>query len=66
MEIQNYTKISSDYRPVLYWNPNIEIDIDNPAKVDFYNNDTAKKFRFLIMGFDAEKYAPVYYEKLLP
>ncbi|MBD3904798.1 hypothetical protein NAL32_10010 [Chryseobacterium sp. Ch-15] len=60
------SKISSDYRPVLYWNPNTEIDSDTPAKVDFYNNDTAKKFRFLIMGFDAEKYTPVYYEKLLP
>lgn len=60
------SKISSDYRPVLYWNPNMEIDSDTPAKVDFYNNDTAKKFRFLIMGFDAEKYTPVYYEKLLP
>lgn len=60
------SKISSDYRPVLYWNPNMEIDSDTPAKVDFYNNDTAKKFRFLILGFDAEKYTPVYYEKLLP
>ncbi|WP_265428513.1 hypothetical protein [Chryseobacterium sp. YIM B08800] len=60
------SKISNDYRSVLYWNPNMEIDIDNPAKVDFYNNDTAKKFRFLIIGFDAEKYTPVYYEKLLP
>lgn len=60
------SKISSDYRPVLYWNPNMEIDSDTPAKVDFYNNDTAKKFRFMIMGFDAEKYTPVYYEKLLP
>ncbi|MCD1117744.1 hypothetical protein [Chryseobacterium turcicum] len=60
------SKISNDYRPVLYWNPNMEIDSDTPAKVDFYNNDTAKKFRFLIMGFDAEKYTPVYYEKLLP
>lgn len=60
------SKISSDYRPVLYWHPNMEIDPATPAKVDFYNNDTAKKFRFLIMGFDAEKYTPVYYEKLLP
>ncbi|MCD0477956.1 hypothetical protein LPB90_05780 [Chryseobacterium sp. LC2016-29] len=60
------SKISSDYRPVLYWNPYMEIDSDTPAKVDFYNNDTAKKFRFLIMGFDAEKYTPIYYEKLLP
>ncbi|WP_426473967.1 hypothetical protein [Chryseobacterium balustinum] len=59
------SKISSDYRPVLYWNPNMEIDPATLAKVDFYNNDTAKKFRFLIMGFDAEKYTPVYYEKLL-
>ncbi len=60
------SKISRDYRPVLYWHPNMEIDPATPAKIDFYNNDTAKKFRFLIMGFDAEKYTPVYYEKLLP
>lgn len=60
------SKISSDHRPLLYWNPNMEIDSDTPAKIDFYNNDTAKKFHFLIIGFDAEKYTPIYYEKLLP
>ena len=60
------SKINYDYRTVLYWNSSLEADEANPAPVDFYNNDTAKKFRFIIMGSDNEKYTPVYYDKILP
>jgi hypothetical protein len=60
------SKISYDYRSVLYWNSSLETDESNPAAVDFYNNDTAKKFRFIIMGSDNENYTPVYYDKILP
>ena len=60
------SKISYDYRSVLYWNSYLETDESNPAAVDFYNNDTAKKFRFIIMGSDNENYTPVYYDKILP
>ena len=60
------SKISTDYRPVLFWNPVFEIDETSPAIINFYNNDSAKKYRFIIMGFDAEKYIPVYYDKVMP
>lgn len=60
------SKISTDYRPVLFWNPVFEIDETSPAIINFYNNDSAKKYRFIIMGFDAEKYIPVYYDKVIP
>jgi hypothetical protein len=60
------SKISYDYRTVLYWNPSLEADETNPTLIDFYNNDTAKKFRFVIMGSDNEKYTPVYYDKIVP
>lgn len=60
------SKISYDYRSVLYWNSSLETDESNPAAVDFYNNDTAKKYRFIIMGSDNENYTPVYYDKILP
>jgi len=59
-------KISNDYRSVLYWKPFIEADETTPARIDFYNTDTANKFRFIIIGFDNEKYIPVYYDKTLP
>lgn len=60
------SKIGYDYRTVLYWNSTLEADEANPIQIDFYNNDTAKKFRFIIMGSDNEKYTPVYYDKIIP
>ncbi|MFY1045832.1 hypothetical protein [Chryseobacterium sp. GP-SGM7] len=61
------SKIGYDYRSVLYWNPLVEKNDDtDTTKIDFYNNDTAKKFRFIILGFDTEKYIPVYYDKIVP
>ncbi len=60
------SKIKYDYRPVLYWNSSLEADETQPIQIDFYNNDTAKKFRFIIMGSDNEKYIPVYYDQILP
>lgn len=60
------SKIGYDYRSVLYWNSSLEADEANPTQIDFYNNDTAKKFRFIIMGSDNEKYTPVYFDKIIP
>lgn len=60
------SKIGYDYRTVLYWNSSLEVDSAEPAQIDFYNNDTAKKFRFIIMGSDNEKYTPVYFDKIIP
>lgn len=60
------SKISYDYRSVLYWNSSLEADEANSIPIDFYNNDTAKKFRLVIMGSDNEKYTPVYFDKIIP
>lgn len=60
------SKINYDYRTVLYWNSSLESEETNPTKIDFYNNDTAKKFRFVIMGSDNEQYTPVYFDKVIP
>jgi hypothetical protein len=65
-ENSELSKINYDYRTTLYWNPSFESDDTNPTPIDFYNNDTAKKFRFVIMGSDNEKYTPVYYDKIVP
>ena len=62
-ELRNF---KNDTRSILYWNPRLETDGDTPATIDFYNNDTAKKFRVVVMGFDNENYIPVYYEKIIP
>ncbi|AYN02111.1 hypothetical protein [Chryseobacterium sp. 3008163] len=60
------SKTGYDYRTVLYWNSSLEADAVEPTQIDFYNNDTAKKFRFIIMGSDNEKYTPVYFDKIIP
>lgn len=52
-------KISQDVRSVLYWNPYLEIQKE-AAKVQFYNNDEAKSYKVIIMGYDKNDYVPVY------
>ena len=60
------SKINKDYRSVLYWNSNVEANETQPINIEFYNNDTAQKFRLIIMGIDNEKFSPVYFNKVLP
>jgi len=35
-------------------------------KVGFYNNDTAKQYRVVIIGLDEETGLPVFYDEKLP
>lgn len=56
---------SQDTRSVLYWNPNLESQANQPATVKFYNNDTAKKYRVIIVGFDKNNDEPLYYNGIL-
>ncbi|WP_415327932.1 hypothetical protein [Chryseobacterium sp. MMS23-Vi53] len=47
-------KIESDTRETLYWNPNL-FDTDNiPPRIKFFNNDTAKQYKVLIISFDED------------
>lgn len=47
-------KIENDTRETLYWNPNL-FDSDNvPPRIKFFNNDTAKQYKVLIISFDED------------
>jgi len=52
---------SQDFRTTLYWEPNLKFDPKEPSTVQFYNNDDAKNFKVIIMGFDEKNFSPVYY-----
>jgi hypothetical protein len=52
-----------DSRINLYWNP--KLPLDQSAKVEFYNNDSAKQYRVIITGFDDEKQLPVFSDSIL-
>ena len=58
--------ISNDNRSVLYWNSKFNTSSDQLSKVEFYNNDSAKQFRIVIIGFDNEIQVPVFYDNKLP
>ncbi len=46
-------KVKPDKRTTLYWNPAIYTNkSSNSVKFSFYNNDTCKKFRIIVEGFD--------------
>ncbi len=40
-----------DYRRTLYWNPNVELDSDGRAKVQFKNNSTCRHMTVSVAGF---------------
>lgn len=48
------SKVTADNRATLYWNPDIITDADNKTvKLKFFNNDSSKKFKIVLEGFDA-------------
>lgn len=48
------TKIENDTRETLYWNPNLFDSDYVPPRIKFYNNDTAKQYKVLIISFDED------------
>jgi len=48
------TKIENDTRETLYWNPNLFDSDYVPPRIKFYNNDSAKQFKVLIISFDED------------
>lgn len=56
--------LSKDSRSTLYWNPFLLNVPKEPTKINFYNNDDAKEFKVLIIGFD-ENDVPLYYNEVL-
>ena len=47
METKNNPK--PDYRPTLYWNPNVKLK-DKTAKIDFYTSDNLARYKIFIEG----------------
>lgn len=47
-------KIEKDTRETLYWNPNLFDSDYVPPRIKFFNNDTAKQFKVLIISFDED------------
>ncbi|WP_283421289.1 hypothetical protein [Chryseobacterium profundimaris] len=60
---QNFSKISQDSRTTLYWNPYIEAETKDQTGIQFFNNDDAKNFKLIIMGFDTKEYVPIYFNE---
>lgn len=61
----NFNNISKDFRSTLYWNPHLKTEPKEPTKIQFYNNDDAKSYKVIIMGFDEKDYAPIYYNEII-
>lgn len=61
IEQQGLTK---DTRSTLYWNPNLTKDEAEKMKVEFYNNDEAKDYKVIIIGFDQQD-TPLYFNEVL-
>jgi len=48
------TKIENDTRETLYWNPNLFDSDYVPPRIKFFNNDSAKQYKVLIISFDED------------
>lgn len=47
-------KIENDTRETLYWNPNLFDSDYVPPRIKFFNNDSAKQYKMLIISFDED------------
>jgi len=47
-------KVENDTRETLYWNPNLFDSDYVPPRIKFYNNDSAKQYKVLIISFDED------------
>lgn len=56
-----YKALEKDTRDVIYWGPMTEATPNRPVTVKFYNNDQAQSFRVIIIGFDKDTDAPLFY-----
>lgn len=55
--------LSNDSRSTLYWNTYLQENPKEPTTVSFYNNDDAKSFKVIVIGFDEENDTPLYYDE---
>jgi uncharacterized protein YfaS (alpha-2-macroglobulin family) len=45
---------TEDFRRTLFWDANVKTDQDGKAKVEFYNNSSAKEFFISAEGMTAD------------
>ncbi|MCS3870193.1 hypothetical protein J3D55_003109 [Chryseobacterium ginsenosidimutans] len=62
---EGFNNISKDFRNVLYWNPSLQTQSKEPVQVQFFNNDDAKNYKVIIMGYDEKDYTPIYYNEII-
>lgn len=63
---EKFKSVAQDTRSVLYWNSFLEAQSEESSKVQFYNNDDAKKYKVIIMGYDKNNDIPLYYNEIIP
>lgn len=61
---ESVKSVPEDKRSILYWNPYLESKTGEFTTVKWYNNDDAKNFRVMIIGFD-ENNDLLYYNEVL-
>ena len=60
-----YKQVKHDTRDVLFWNPfSVSESGQQKVSIQFYNNDSAKEFRIIILGFTPDG-EPVYYNSTI-
>lgn len=52
--LEDDSKVENDTRETLYWNPNLFDSDYVPPRIKFYNNDSAKQYKVLIISFDED------------
>lgn len=62
---QNFSTITQDLRTTLYWNPYVEAGTKDQTEIQFFNNDDAKNFKIIIIGFDEKDFIPIYYNEII-
>ncbi|MCY0969539.1 hypothetical protein [Chryseobacterium wangxinyae] len=60
----NFSGLPDDRRAILYWNPSYTTETNEENKVRFFNNDHARSFKIIIVGFDKNG-TPSYYNETL-
>ncbi|KAA2218528.1 hypothetical protein [Maribacter flavus] len=48
--LDGFNNILKDYRPTIYWNPDVKIDSEGQVKVQFYTNDRSDEFYLEFLG----------------
>ncbi len=62
---ETFKTIPQDFRSTLYWSTDLQTKPDEASTVQFFNNDDAKDFKVIIIGYDEKNGMPVYYNEVI-